>query len=738
MRRFLKFLLIAVAVLVLVAAVAVVVLLQRVPRDDVEGLTAGDLEVGAEAVGEYQADDDVTLTVAADRIEIRADGRVLWSSSPGRSFVAAGSGDVEVQEHRGYFWPTTSIEEEYADQTLDHVSVTSEGAVVIQGQVGGSDYGVTIRAAGEGASLVVAAPDADVVALIGHRTEGAGVHGLGAQFAPFDLDGRVIPILVREQGVGRGEQPLTVLADLTNRGAGGTEEMTYAAWASWVTDDLQGVRLDPSDPNSHAFATLDLTDPDTVALTSWTPTISATLTAAEDPAALVAAQQAVATREELPEWSQTGAIVGLQGGTESVRADVKALQEAGVPIAGVWLQDWSGRRTTDFGDRLWWTWQLDAERYPGWDRLVQDLRADGIATTTYVNPFLVDAGPKGDASIRNLYAEARDRDFLVRNAAGDPYPLDQGGFDAYLVDLTNPAAADWYAEVIATEVLTDGVAGFMADFAEGLPFDAELAEGDAALLHNQWPALWQQTVRDACELAERSDCLAWFRSGALTNTSPVSWVGDQMVDFSREDGLSSALQGMLSAGVSGWPLAHSDIGGYTSINAVVKKYRRTPELLARWAELQAFGVLMRTHEGNLPDVNAQVVDSDSTRVDFARMTKVYAALAPYRATVIDEAVRTGVPAMRHGWLAAPDTDAALVEEQFFLGADVLVSPVLEEGATAVDVTLPPGEWRHLFTGETYDGDQVHTVQAPVGTPAAFVRADSVWSDELVEAVSAIG
>ena len=108
-----------------------------------------------------------------------------------------------------------------------------------------------------------------------------------------------------------------------------------------------------------------------------------------------------------------GAIVGIQGGTEAVRRRVADLRASGAEIAGVWLQDWTGQRTTDFGDRLWWTWQLDRERYPGWERLVADLGRQGIRVTTYVNPFLVDAGPKGDPDVRNLYAEAADEHYLV-------------------------------------------------------------------------------------------------------------------------------------------------------------------------------------------------------------------------------------------------------------------------------------------------------------------------------------
>src|SRR5699024_1626644 len=186
-------------------------------------------------------------------------------------------------------------------------------------------------------------------------------------------------------------------------------------------------------------------------------------------------------------------------------------------------------------------WQLDRQRYPDWAGLVADLDARGIRTTTYVNPWLVDAAPKNDPAIRNLWAEARDLGHLGTTAAGEPYLVDQGGFDASLVDLTDPQARSWFADVIAEEVLAHGVDGFMADFGEGLPFDAVLADGDPALAHNAWPGLWAETVRLGCDRAGRPDCVTWFRTGSLGQSAvaPLFWTGDQLVGFGPQDGLAS-------------------------------------------------------------------------------------------------------------------------------------------------------------------------------------------------------
>lgn len=739
-RRRARWILIAVLItLALVIITGTVAHRVTTPRDQLEVVGPGALTVAAAARGEWHVG-SVAVRIDGEGLVITEGHRTVWASPARESFVTGANGEVTWDEHRGYFWPDVRLATQWGDQSID--AVRARGATVIisgrlSGADGDADYTLTVSArSGGGAVAEIEAAGVAAVGLTSARSRGASVHGLGAQFAEFDLDGRLIPVVTREQGVGRGLQPLTYLADVTNGGAGGTDLMTYAAWSTFVTDDLRGLSLDPDLPESHAFAVADTRDDDSVALQVWAPRLRAELTAADSPAQLITGQQANSARPALADWTQHGAIVGLQGGTEVVRAHVAELTAAGTEVSAVWLQDWTGQRTTSFGDRLWWTWQHDQQRYPGWADLVSDLRKQGIRTTTYVNPFLTDAATKPGAPVRNLWAEARDAGYLVRSETGDPYELDQGGFSASLVDLTNADARHWFAQVIAEEVLADGVDGFMADFAEGLPFDALLAAGDARLLHNRWPGLWAETVAEACRIAGKPDCVTWFRSSSLGMSQDASlfWTGDQLVGFGAQDGLESALRGTLSAGVSGWPLVHSDVGGYTSINAVAHDYVRPDDLLQRWAEYAAFGVVMRTHEGNRPKANAQVYDTPQSRAAFARMTRVFAALAPYRTDVIAEARRSGLPAIRHGWLVHPGTAAAQTDTQFFLGDAVLVAPVLTSGADSVEVTFPPGRWVHLITGDTYEGDRTVTVPAPLGTPASFARAEDPRTPGLFQAV----
>lgn len=47
-----------------------------------------------------------------------------------------------------------------------------------------------------------------------------GFYGFGAQYSRFNMKGKVLPMFLSEQGVGRGLQPVTDLLDFISPGAG--------------------------------------------------------------------------------------------------------------------------------------------------------------------------------------------------------------------------------------------------------------------------------------------------------------------------------------------------------------------------------------------------------------------------------------------------------------------------------------------------------------------------------------
>jgi len=121
-----------------------------------------------------------------------------------------------------------------------------------------------------------------------------------------------------------------------------------------------------------------------------------------------------------------------------------------------------------------------------------------------------------------------------------------------------------------------------------------------------------------------------------------------------------------------------------------------------------------------PRVDALSFDLDGTLIDTAGEI----AEAANRAIA-----EFGLPAQRPLFLHHAN-DAALyaVQDQYLYGADLLVAPVIEEGAIAREVILPgEGEWVHAFTGTAY-APGTHTIAAPIGTPPVFYRPDSAFAD----------
>ncbi len=697
------------------------------------------------------------LSIDATGVSVQTGGATTWRSVPGEAFVRAYRGSLATSGTAGHLYLRERVLERYTKQSVTGVTTTSDG-VVLAGRLsstGGSvgyelrftavdDEQLGIELALSPGTVAATAEEAGLwTELAWQRERGAKQFGLGVQFSRLDMAGRRVPVLTAEQGVGRGAQPITFLANLKG-GAGGRWWSTYAPAPVVLGTDLRGFYLTDTHP-----CQFDFRAPGSSSVRLYAPKLHARAFAAPTPAALLEVYTRFSGRmEPLPEWVHRGAIVGLQGGPEKAERVVADLQRHRAPVAAVWLQDWVGNRKVGFGTRLWWDWQLDRERYPDWDAMRDRLARSGVVPMIYVNPFLADMTnrPGGRPA---LYDAAEAAGYFVKRSDGTTYATDQGDFKAGLIDLSNPEAREWYLMTLTEKIGETGALGWMADFGEGLPLDAALANGTALAWHNDYPQAWAEfngeLRRRLAQASGRSpsDYVTFFRSGYSRSPKDARlfWLGDQTVTWDRHDGLASALTGLLSSGFSGYSLQHGDVGGYTSTVPPLPRLVRDRELLARWGELLAFSPVLRTHEGNRPTLNVQVYDDETTLADYARAARLHAAWRPLRERLMAEAFETGMPVVRHAWLAYPeDPRSAEIHSQLFLGPAVLVAPVLRRGATSVGAYLPRGSgtWRHAFSGSLHhaqDGRWV-SAAAPLGQPGVFVRVDDERVHEsLIEALS---
>ncbi|MFM7377725.1 MAG: alpha-glucosidase [Erythrobacter sp.] len=643
-------------------------------------------------------------------------GRAVLCHLPENHAISVASGAPQVAMVRGNF---RLSDEAVAAKPLCRAEVDADGGVVLASADDSARLALTL------------APDASrltLKALSGHDritfdlliAQEDVLWGGGEQMSHLVLNGRNFPLWTSEPGVGR--EPGTPLTDQASA------DGSFAGGDYWTTNYPEPTVLCSggwalSLANSE-YAEFDAREEGRLRIDVWSGEVVIDLFEGTPAELTRQLGERFGPRHALPDWAIGGAIVGLKQGEASF-ARLERLVEAGAAISGLWCEDWVGIRETSFGRRLFWDWQWHPARYPDLPARIAALKARGIRFLGYVNPYLAVDGPLfPEAAAKGYFAKCLDSD--------EPYAVDFGEFHAGVVDFTNPAAADWFAEeMIGKRMLDFGLDGWMADFGEYLPTDLRLHDGDPMQEHNRWPVRWAKINARAVASRGRTGDVLWFMRAGHTGVQahcPLLWAGDQSVDFSRHDGIGTVVTAALSSGLVGNAFSHSDVGGYTSLFGNV----RTEELILRWYELGAFSPVFRTHEGNRPDDNLQIDSTPALTQGFVRWSRVHAALAPYVRHLVAEAQGTGLPAQRALFLHYSEDRVCLtIQDQFLYGGDLMVAPVIEAGAAERRVYLPAGDWRHIWSGQDY-APGWHNVPAPLGQPPVFYRLQSAFAPLFAE------
>ena len=177
------------------------------------------------------------------------------------------------------------------------------------------------------------------------------------------------------------------------------------------------------------------------------------------------------------------------------------------------------------------------------------------------------------------------------------------------------------------------------------------------------------------------------RSGFLsTGVHSAKWTGDNQASW---DDLKSSIIGIMDFNLFGIPMIGADICGFIGDS--------NEELCARWIEVGAFYPFSRDHNtlGAAPQelyVWPTVAEASRNALGLRYQ------LLPYMYTAFSDAHFNGATVARALWMNFPgDPLCASIDRQFMLGDGVLLSPVLDSGATSVSAYFPQGYWYSLFT-----------------------------------------
>jgi alpha-glucosidase (family GH31 glycosyl hydrolase) len=276
-----------------------------------------------------------------------------------------------------------------------------------------------------------------------------------------------------------------------------------------------------------------------------------------------------------------------------------------------------------------------------------------------------------------------------------------------------------------------GIDGWWPDQGDGLDQPSRLAR---IRMYWEGPQLWRPNERP----------FALHRNGApgMQRYGAFLWSGDV---YSTWETLKTHVPVAINTGLSGIPFWGTDIGGF------VPTPEYTGELHVRWFQFGAFCPLFRAHgrtwhlrlpwgwntgevgpsetrgyTGGAGEPDVSELHNSAVEPVVKQYLELRYRMLPYVYSIARECCETGLPMVRALWLHYSDDPHAVARgDQYLWGRDMLVSPVVEKGASSRRLYLPRGDWFDFWTEERVTGGREIDRTVDLATMPLHVRAGAL-------------
>ena len=338
---------------------------------------------------------------------------------------------------------------------------------------------------------------------------------------------------------------------------------------------------------------------------------------------------------------------------------------------------------------------------------------DSLAALGFKVVTIVDPGVKVDSGY-GVFQRGTAKHAWVTMPDGSPYIGKVWPGESAYPDFSRAEVRSWWGDE-QMALLDVGVRGVWNDmnepssFRAGTMSDIAHFEGDGHPgthheYHNQYGTLMPRATYEGFR-KHRPDQrpLIITRAGypGIQRYSSI-WTGDNTASWRH---LRLTIPMLLGLGLSGVPFTGTDIGGFIG--------GPSAELYARWLQAAVLHPFYRTHAAlGTPRREPWSFGPEYARANRATIRLRYRML-PSLYTAFYQHTRTGSPVVKPiFWNAAADTLALGIEDEYLMGDNLLVAPVLDSAAQSRTVYLPAGQWFRIGDAQSVTGGATVTATAP--------------------------
>jgi alpha-glucosidase len=386
---------------------------------------------------------------------------------------------------------------------------------------------------------------------------------------------------------------------------------------------------------------------------------------------------------------------------------------------------------------------FDSNRFPDPKALTDKLLKQGVKTVVIVDPGVKYQPPSAGAppvtSSRPELQPQSERYYVFdQGVAGKYFQHRKNGSlfiprvwpgDSVFVDYTRPEARRWWGDL--HRAYTDnGIAGIWNDMNEPADFIDQTGKNQRDVVsydegentthaknRNVFALLMARATYEGLSRLQPDQRPFVITRAAYAGIQRYStmWTGDTNSTWSS---LALNVPMFTTLGLSGEPFVGSDVGGFIG--------RADGELLVRSYQIGFLAPFFRNHHA-IDGYDQEPWRFGKYYEDIIRKyLKLRYQLLPFLYTTLEEAHRTGVPPFRPLVLNYQDDSSTYnLDDEFMVGDELLVAPIVKPDVTSRLVYLPKGIWYDFWTNKKYQGGTMVRVDAPLETVPMFVRGGAI-------------